>query len=63
MRRIEAHLSAWEAANPAEAAALPWFEARQAFKAQQAAGTVVWPTWWELAGAVAELGYVVPKLK
>lgn len=51
---FEAALSAWEAANPERYRACPWFEAREAFKAQKALGLVVQPLWWELGGAVCE---------
>jgi hypothetical protein len=54
---IEESLCAWEAQNPDAYRALPWFEAREAFKAQKLAGTVVWPEWWELAGAANHAGW------
>ena len=54
---IEEELCAWEAANPDAYRALPWFEAREAFKALKDAGLVVWPEWWELAGAANHAGW------
>lgn len=60
---IEAQLTLWEAENQEAYRALPWFEAREAFKLQKAAGTVVWPSWWELAGAAAQCGMIATKQK
>ena len=38
--------------NPDWYKSLPWHAAREEFEARRGAGTVVWPIWWELAGAV-----------
>lgn len=43
-RALSAALDAWEARNPAAAAAVPWARAREAWKAQGRPE----PAWWEL---------------
>lgn len=53
---MEASLTAWEDAHPVEYRAMPWYEEREAFRAAKARGEVVWPLWWEIAAAAAELG-------
>lgn len=54
---IERALHEWEVANPDLYQALPWYEQREDFKEKLAAGEVVWPTWWELAGAVNHMNW------
>lgn len=61
LAQIEEALTAWEAANPAEYAALPWYEDREAYKAAKARGEVEPLTWWMLAGACNEAGLMLKR--
>lgn len=49
--QLEQQLTEWEAANPEKYEALPWYQAREDYKAAKARGEVKPPVWWEVMGA------------
>lgn len=53
---IEAELTQWEEAHPELYAQLPWYEAREQYKKDKAAGLVPELEWWEVAGYLERWG-------
>lgn len=56
LKKTEQALCIWEDANPQQYRELPWYEAREQYKAAKARGEVRDPTWWEIAGACSAAG-------